>query len=404
MRTTRKIEEFFRWRYGKEAIFLPSGRLALYLAFREWLRPGQRLLMSPVNDDVVFFTVLAAGLVPVVAPLNPRTGNLDPEAVPEATWNNLSAVMTTNLYGIPDRIERLVEICHRYGLLLIEDACQALDTRVGGRLVGEFSSIAVFSLSKHIDGVGGVLAFSDEQRRTSLLARAQREILHPPSLAVLRAGIKDSLRSLARTTGTLHTLRRIRHYFSPKHPVRTGHRMEYVVEDVVKAQVAGFGLAKFDPWVRVDHSNYRTECFPWTVASTLRQLDNFEENRQRRIEGTRKLLQLGLTPYDVALPADSSLFRVPLFVHQREKVIEHLMEPRFKPAELPVGLDYIYHPPLDVYASCALAEKLPSLVDTQRWSRDVLPVNPLCADRFIALLHKIPLVIAAPGSSRELSM
>jgi len=61
----RAIEEFFRNRYGRDALYVPSGRAALYFAFREWLRPGDRLLMSPVTDDVVFFVVLAAGLVPV---------------------------------------------------------------------------------------------------------------------------------------------------------------------------------------------------------------------------------------------------------------------------------------------------------------------------------------------------
>ena len=86
IRAAQKIEDFFRHRYGKEALFLPSGRLSLYLAFREWLRPGQRLLMSPVNDDVVFFTVLAAGLIPVVGPLDPRTGNLDPDAKTNLWW------------------------------------------------------------------------------------------------------------------------------------------------------------------------------------------------------------------------------------------------------------------------------------------------------------------------------
>lgn len=396
MRSATKIEEFFRRRYEKEAIFLPSGRLALYLAFREWLPPGARLLLSPVNDDVVLFTVLAAGLVPVVGPLDPQTGNLDPDAVPEDTWKSLSAVMTTNLYGIPDRMERLVEICDHYGLVLIEDACQAIDTRVGSRLVGEFSSVSVFSLSKHVDGVGGVLAFSEEKRRTSLLARAQKEILESEAPALLRARGRDALRALARATGTLHTLRRIRHFISPAEPERTGHRMNYATDEVVQAQSTGSGLEEFDRWLRVDNANYRTASLPWVVDSTLRHLENLEENRRRRMEGTKKLLQLGLTPDDIPMPRDSSLLRVPLFVQHREEVIRHFMKPRFKPAEFPVGLDYIYDPPLDVYASSRLAEKLPSPVDAGRWSQDVLPVNPLRADRFIDLLNDTPVVVAAP--------
>src|SRR5205814_7675271 len=69
----RVIEEFFLRRYGRHALYLPSGRLALYLAFRQWLRPGDRVLMSPLTDDVVFFTVLAAELVPVLGPVDPRS-------------------------------------------------------------------------------------------------------------------------------------------------------------------------------------------------------------------------------------------------------------------------------------------------------------------------------------------
>src|ERR1041385_792368 len=122
-----RIEEFFRRRYGREAIYFPSGRLALYIAFREWLKPGDRILMSPVNDDVVFFTVLAAGLVPVLGPIDLSTGNLDPAAVDEGTWSGLQAVMTTNLYGIPDRMDLLMDRCRRHGLFLVEDACHAFD-------------------------------------------------------------------------------------------------------------------------------------------------------------------------------------------------------------------------------------------------------------------------------------
>ncbi|MEW5633098.1 DegT/DnrJ/EryC1/StrS aminotransferase family protein, partial [Streptomyces hydrogenans] len=67
---------------GRECLYVPSCRLGLYLALRRWCPPGGRVLMSPVNDDVIFFVVLAAGLRPVQAPLDPRDGSLDPAAVP----------------------------------------------------------------------------------------------------------------------------------------------------------------------------------------------------------------------------------------------------------------------------------------------------------------------------------
>lgn len=386
IRAAQKIEDFFRHRYGKEAMFLPSGRLGLYLVFREWLRPGQRLLMSPANDDVVFFTVLAAGLIPVVGPLDPRTGNLDPASVSEATWRSVSAVMTTNLYGIPDQMQQLAEICRRQDILLIEDACQALDSHFGGQRIGEFSSVAVFSLSKHIGGVGGVLAFSDAERRSSLLSRSQTETLHRSLPVILDDTVRPILRSLATTTGTLGALRRVKHrFFRPKRE-RPLHRMEYVLEQVLEASQAGFGLERFDRWVGIDNANYRTAPPIRAVASTLQQLENFDENRRTRIDGARRLLALGLTPPDLPVPEDSALFRVPLFVRDREEVLQRFAERHF-------SLDYIYDPPLDVYASQQLAEKIPSPVEAERWSRDVLPVDPMHADRFLYLLKELPALV-----------
>jgi hypothetical protein len=382
-RSTKGIEGFFRRRYGKECIFVPSGRFGLYLVFREWLRPGQQLLMSPVNDDVVFFTVLAAGLIPVMGPVDPRTGNLDPASVDEATWRSVSAVMTTNLYGIPDQMEQLVEICRRHDLLLIEDACQALDSHFGSQRIGEFSSVAVFSLAKHIEGVGGVLAFSEAERRTSLLSRAQAEILHRSVPAILQDAVRPGLRSLAETTGTLDALRREKRRFFPPKEERLGHRMEYVLEEVLEARAAGCGLERFDRWVGIDNANYRTTPSVRTIASTLQQLEHFDENRRHRMEGTQRLLALGLTPRELPLSEDSALFRVPLFVKDREDVLR-----RF--AERHLMLDYIYDPPLDVYASPQLAEKIPSPVEAECWSRDVLPVDPMHANRFLDLLKEVP--------------
>jgi dTDP-4-amino-4,6-dideoxygalactose transaminase len=387
IRAAQKIEDFFRHRYGKEALFLPSGRLSLYLAFREWLRPGQRLLMSPVNDDVVFFTVLAAGLIPVVGPLDPRTGNLDPDSVCEAAWRGVSAVMTTNLYGIPDQMQHLAEICRRQDILLIEDACQALDSYFGGQRVGEFSSVAVFSLSKHIEGVGGVLAFSEAERRLSLLSRAQTETLHRSLPAILEDAVRPVVRSLAETTGTLEALRREKHRAFPPNKERPLHRMEYAFQQVLEASQAGPGLERFDRWVGIDNTNYRTMPPDRAVASTLQQLEHFDENRRRRIKGTRRLLALGLTPPDVPVPEDSALFRVPLFVRDREEVLRHFAERHF-------SLDYIYDPPLDVYASPRLAEKIPSPVEAERWSRDVLPVDPMHANRFLDLLTEMPALVS----------
>jgi hypothetical protein len=48
--------------------------------------PGGRVLMSPVNDDVIFFVVLAAGLRPEQAPLNALDASVDLASAPDEVW------------------------------------------------------------------------------------------------------------------------------------------------------------------------------------------------------------------------------------------------------------------------------------------------------------------------------
>jgi dTDP-4-amino-4,6-dideoxygalactose transaminase len=378
------IEEFFRRRYGGEALYLPSGRLGLYVAFREWLSPGDRLLMSPVTDDVVFFTVLAAGLVPVMGPVDPRTGNLDPEAIGDATWSSLRGVMTTNLYGTPDRMDRLEERCRRHGLVLIEDACHAFDSRFEGRPIGTFGTAAVYSLSKHLEVPGGILSFPDASRRESLRRRARQEERDRPVLSVrarrwlawlqTRRGSRRAPWWIARPVAAL----------LPRGEKRPGHRMAYTKEAVREAQTVGGGLDPFDRWVRMDHIAYRTTPLRAVLRTTVRRLETFEENRHRRLDGARQLFELGLTPPSVSVPRDTALLRVPLFVEDRERAIAGL-------ARRGLTTEYVYDPPLDLYAP-ELAEGLPSPPSARIWSRDVLPVHPLHADRFLALFRGEPVL------------
>lgn len=391
----RAIEDFFHRRYGREALYLPSGRAALYLAFREWLRPGDRVLMSPVNDDVVFFVVLAAGLVPVLGPIDPRTGNLDPTAIEDSTWTTLRAVLTTNLYGIPDRMDLLEERCRRHDLVLLEDAAHAIDSRWDGRRIGQFGVAAAYSLHKHLDVVGGVLTFSDAGRRQALARQAVGEFRHRSLPAAIAHRARSFLRTVGAATRPGRWLLRLRNRLFPRPEARIGYRMPYETTAVRQAQKEGGGLDRFDRWVRVDNHMYRTWPLRSAQRATLRRLEVFEEERGRRLAGAGRLLESGLTPPDLLIPPDTALFRVPLLVREREKLRAYF-------AQRGLALDYIYDPPLDVYAP-GLTERLAASGSAAQWSRDVLPVDPLLADRFLTLLGEAPMRCQPSTEANEYS-
>jgi dTDP-4-amino-4,6-dideoxygalactose transaminase len=165
----KRLEETMRVRLGRECVYVPSCRFGLYVALRHWCPPGGRVLMSPVNDDVIFFVVLAAGLRPVQAPLNPLDASIDIDAVPDEVWGSVSAVLTTNLYGNPDPAPRLRQKCDALGIPLFEDAAHAIGSRVGDRPVGAWGEASVFSLSKHVGAkAGGVLSLADPGLREAV--------------------------------------------------------------------------------------------------------------------------------------------------------------------------------------------------------------------------------------------
>ena len=168
-------------RLGRECVYTPSARLALYLALRHWCRPGARVLMSPVTDDVILFVVLAAGLRPVQAPVSSGDGNIDPAAVPESTWRNVDAVLTTNLYGDPGPGRRTARPLRAVGDPPVRGRGARHRQEVDGQPIGTFGKAAAFSLSKHVAAMaGGFLAVEDAPHPAGAGGAARRTPHTPP--------------------------------------------------------------------------------------------------------------------------------------------------------------------------------------------------------------------------------
>lgn len=390
----REIELVLRDRTGRECLFVPSGRLGLYLALRAWTHPGDRLLMSPVNDDVIFFTVLAAGLRPVMAPLSPRDGNIDVDAMPEQTWSSISGVLTTNLYGLPDPVRELRSRCNRLGIPLIEDAAHAIETEVEGQPVGTFGIASAFSFSKRVAGVGGVLAFGDPSRRPELV-RLRDELTRPQPI---RARVGDNVLAVAR-----EVLRGL-HLSQPAHRLRgrlglverTAYRMPLQAARLRQAIAAG-ELHRFERWVRVDLHSYRAHKPAAALRGTLTRLRQLDAEKAQRLRSVERLCQLGAAASGTR-GREVPLFRVPLLVEDRDTVRTAL-------AGSGIGVDYIYDPPLDDYAGPTFAEPSPDPGVARWWAGHVLPLDPVHAERLLRLvgpgLRLNPAADAPPTPARQ---
>lgn len=386
----RDIEAVLEARVGRECVFMPSGRFAILLAFQLLLSPGDRILMSPLEDDTVFFAALAAGLRPVMAPVSTDDGNMRIDAIDDEAWPNISAVLTGNTYGLPDRVIELSATCGRFDIPLIEDAAHALETDVDGRPIGSYGAVSAFSFSKHLPGRGGVLAFDPEISRRDVV-RLRDRLMMPRPIGKGAVGVaRSATRAPLETLHLMRGLDRVRHLMHPARPA--SWRVPLRAPRLEHARSSG-DLDRFDAWMETAYPDYRMRQRSSHLKRTLGGLRDLERDREERTAGVLRLRAL-----DAVSPAAREgdplpLLRVPLLIEDRDDVALELRRHG-------INVFFVYAPPLDEYSGPEFCEPSPLPEAARWWATHILPVDPHDAERVLDLVAKnqIRLTPAAPPS------
>ena len=110
------------------------------------------------------------------------TWNTDPKALEKAIemYPDVKLYVMVHLYGTPGKVEEIKKICDKHGILIIEDAANALGSYYDGRPCGTFGAIRTLSFNGNkiiTTSGGGALVCDDEvtQKRTVFLATQARE-------------------------------------------------------------------------------------------------------------------------------------------------------------------------------------------------------------------------------------
>jgi len=93
-------------------------------------------------------SVLRAGLQPRLCDVNPRTLSLDLDDLKRFDMSRVLAIVSANLYGLPNDLERLETFARDAGVAFLDDAAQALGARHAGRPVGGFGDLGLYSFDK----------------------------------------------------------------------------------------------------------------------------------------------------------------------------------------------------------------------------------------------------------------
>ena len=165
--TIDRFEELFAERVGAPyAAAVSSGTSGLHLLCRlAGLSPGDEAITSPYSFVASANCAIYEGATPVFADVDERTFNLDPAAVEAAITPRTKAIVAVDIFGYPCELDPLHELCELHGLVLIQDACEALGARYRGRPVGSHGPSAVFAFypnKQMTTGEGGVVTTHSE--------------------------------------------------------------------------------------------------------------------------------------------------------------------------------------------------------------------------------------------------
>lgn len=164
----RLFEEAYADYFGaRHAVALANGTLALELAFEALeLKPGDDVVVTPRTFLASASAVVARGLRPVFADVDPDSGNITAETVARALTPRTKAVVCVHLAGWPCDMPNLVDLAETEGLKLIEDCAQSHGARIDERYAGTFGHANAWSFCQDkimsTGGEGGMLTTDDD--------------------------------------------------------------------------------------------------------------------------------------------------------------------------------------------------------------------------------------------------
>jgi perosamine synthetase len=149
-----------------EAVAVNSGTSGLHVSLAAaGIGPGDEVLTTPFSFVASANCALYQGATPVFADIDPRTLNIDPDQVEARITRQTRALVSVDVFGQPGPIEDLSSIATRRGLVLIEDACEAIGAERNGRRVGNQAEAAVFGFypnKQMTTGEGGIVVTDDK--------------------------------------------------------------------------------------------------------------------------------------------------------------------------------------------------------------------------------------------------
>lgn len=178
----REFEKKFGDYLGLEKVIVcNSGSSANLLAVSALCSPtidnpiqrGEEIITPAVTFPTTLAPIMQNNLIPVFIDINLGDYNISAEKIEKAISKKTKALFFPHTLGNPANMDKIMEIANKYNLYVIEDTCDALDSRYDGKLVGTFGDISTYSFyaAHHMTmGEGGAVATNNPKMARAILS------------------------------------------------------------------------------------------------------------------------------------------------------------------------------------------------------------------------------------------
>ena len=175
----------------KRVVALSAGTAAVHLALLACgVGPGDEVLVQSFTFCASSHPITYLGATPVFVDSERETWNMDPELLEEAIKDRIAktgkkpkAIVPVALYGMPYRIDRIMEIANRYDIPVVEDAAEGFGSRFNGQVLGTFGRYGVLSFNGNkmitTSGGGALITENEEQWREIMMYATQYRESYP---------------------------------------------------------------------------------------------------------------------------------------------------------------------------------------------------------------------------------
>lgn len=160
-------EEFAEYVGAKYCVGLASGLDALWIAFRLLgIGKGDEVIVQGNTYIASVMGITMNGATPVFVEPDCFFG-IDSDQIEAKITSKTKAILVVHLYGSATRMDKIVDLCKKYNLRLVEDCAQSHGACFNGQMTGTFGDAGCFSFypSKNLGafGDGGAVVVNDEQ-------------------------------------------------------------------------------------------------------------------------------------------------------------------------------------------------------------------------------------------------